>query len=125
MKTQLSFVLAIICAMLITACGGGGTSQPVPADLAGYTVNDLQGTSAAVAQKFNENGGLIESGYIIGGNKTGQWSTYDDDGRISSVVNYIDELIKTEDLCRRFLIRMVNIMVLPKSTSTMEKSNKK
>ncbi|MFT6338385.1 MAG: antitoxin component YwqK of YwqJK toxin-antitoxin module [Saprospiraceae bacterium] len=98
MKIQLSFFLAIISAMLITACGGGGASQPIPADLAGYIVNDLKGTNAAVAQKFNPTGLLIENGYLIGGNKSGQWSTYDTDGRISSVVNYIEGKKNGEEL---------------------------
>lgn len=98
MKTQLTFSLAIICAMLITACGGGGTSQSIPADLAGYTVNDLEGTSAAVAQKFNTAGLVIENGYLIGGNKSGQWSTYDNDGKITSVGNYIDGMKNGEEL---------------------------
>ena len=98
MKIQLSFALAIICAMLITACGGGGTSQPIPVDLVGYTVNDLEGTNAAVAQKFNPAGLVIESGYLIGGNKSGQWSTYDNDGRISSVSNFIEGKMNGEEL---------------------------
>lgn len=98
MKTQLIFALAIICTMLIIACGGGGTSQPIPADLAGYTVNDLEGTNAAVAQKFNQSGLVIENGYIIGGNKSGQWSTYDNDGRISSVSNFIEGKMTGEEL---------------------------
>ena len=99
MKIQLSFALAIICAMFITACGGGGgSSQSVSADLAGYTVSDLKGTSASVAQKFNSAGKVIENGYVVDGNKSGQWSTYDNEGRISSVVNYIEGMKSGEEL---------------------------
>ncbi len=98
MKIQLSFALAIICAMFITACGGGGSSQPISADMTGYTVSDLEGTNASGAQKFNAAGVVIENGYIIAGNKSGQWSTYGDDGRISSVANYIDGMKNGEEL---------------------------
>ena len=90
MKTQLTFMLAIISAMIITACGGGGgTTQSVPADLSGYTVNDLSGTNAAVAQKLGADGKATEQGYLIGGQKSGQWTTFDADGRISTLTNYI------------------------------------
>jgi len=98
MKIQLSFVLALFCALVITACGGGGSSQPVPADLNGYSVNDLPGTNASIAQKMGAEGKLAESGYIIGGNKSGQWTTYDKDGKIKSIVNYIDGKKNGEEL---------------------------
>jgi len=90
MKNQMILFFALICFSVMTSCGGGGTSQPISADLAGYTLNDLKGTNAATAQKFNPAGGLIENGYIVGGSKQGQWTTYDSEGNITTVVNYIN-----------------------------------
>jgi len=89
MKNQISLFLALLCFVMLTSCGGGGTSQPVSADLSGYTIVDLDGTNAATAQKNNPNGGLLENGYVMGGSKHGQWTTYDGDGNISTVANYI------------------------------------
>jgi len=92
MKIQKSLCLAFVITLMLSACGGGGSAVPVSANLEGYTVSPLKGTNASIAEKFDPNGNKVESGYVINGNKSGQWTRYDADGKIRFVVNYIDGL---------------------------------
>jgi len=98
MKIQKSFYLAFVVAIVLTACGGEEMVVPVSADLEGYSVTALKGTNAAVAEKYDANGKKIESGYVINGNKNGQWTQYDADGKIRFIVNYIDGLKNGDEL---------------------------
>ncbi len=98
MKFQKNLYLSFVVAILLSACGGGGSAIPVAANLDGYTVNPLNGTNASVAEKFDTNGNKVESGYVINGNKSGQWTRYDADGKIRFVVNYIDGLKNGDEL---------------------------
>lgn len=99
MKIQKSFYLALFVGLILSSCGnGGGNTAPVSANLDGYTVSALQGTSASVAEKFDANGKKVENGYVINGNKSGQWTQYDKDGKIKSIVNYIDGKKNGEEL---------------------------
>ncbi len=98
MKIQKSLCLAIVITVMLSACGSGGTAVPVAANLDGYTVSPLKGTNASVAEKFDANGNKVESGYVINGNKSGQWTRYDADGKIRFVVNYIDGLKNGDEL---------------------------
>lgn len=98
MKIQKSIFLAFLMALMLSACGGGGSAVPVSANLEGYTVTQLKGTNASVAEKYDANGKKVESGYVINGNKSGQWTRYDADGKIRFVVNYIDGLKNGDEL---------------------------
>jgi len=98
MKYQKSLFFAFVVAMTLSACGGGGSAVPVSANLEGYTVSPLKGTNASVAEKFDANGNKVESGYVINGNKSGQWTRYDADSKIRFVVNYIDGLKNGDEL---------------------------
>lgn len=99
MKIRNSFYLALFVAIVLSACGGGGgNAVPVSADLNGYTVTPLKGTNASIAEKFDANGKKIESGYVINGNKSGQWTQYEADGKIKFIVNYIDGLKNGDEL---------------------------
>lgn len=98
MKIQMSFVLALVCALIISACGGSGSSKPIPADLTGFTMSDIAGTNTSIAQKVNASGLVIESGYVVNGNRNGQWATYDEEGKILTLCNYVDGKKSGEDL---------------------------
>ena len=98
MKFQKGLYLALAVSIVLSACGGGESAVPVAANLQGYIVSPLKGTNASVAEKFDANGNKIESGYVINGNKSGQWTQYDADGKIRFVVNYIDGLKNGDEL---------------------------
>ena len=98
MKIQKSIILAFVVAIALSACGDGGSTVPASANLDGYTVSKLKGTNASIAEKFDVNGNKTESGYVINGNKSGQWTRYDADGKIRFVSNYIDGFKNGDEL---------------------------
>ncbi|MEM9547127.1 MAG: toxin-antitoxin system YwqK family antitoxin [Bacteroidota bacterium] len=94
-----SFLIATVAALILSACGGGGSSAtPVAANLVGYAVIPLAGTSASIAEKYDADGNKVESGFVVNGMKNGQWTQYDADGKIRFVVNYIDGLKNGDEL---------------------------
>jgi len=99
MSFQKSLYLAFVVAIFLSACGnGGGSAGPIAVDLSEYTISPLGGTDASIAEKYDANGNVLESGFVINGKKGGQWTTYDVDGKIRSIVNYIDGLKNGDEL---------------------------
>jgi len=88
--------LFIIPLLFLFACGGDSGSAPataVPADFTGYSVVDVPGSTSQKATKVNENGEIVEEGYILNGKKSGTWYTFHgktEAERIKTISNYVN-----------------------------------
>ena len=87
-------IISFSLSLLLYGCGGsGGSSTPVPADLAGFTMSDFSGTSVSRATRVDGGGKVVEEGDVINGTKSGTWvSYYPEDGRVKSVTTYVNGL---------------------------------
>ena len=61
------------------ACNNAAPTGPVM-DLTGYETQSVPGQNLQFVVKKDENGNLLESGYLENGVKTGAWTTYTDAG---------------------------------------------
>jgi len=82
--------------LFIMSCAGKeeSTTTSAPAttpDLAGFTLQDISGTSFQKATKLDASNVLIEEGQLHNGKRTGAWiSFYPKDGRVKSIVQYLN-----------------------------------
>ena len=92
MKTTL-FICALFC---LVGCGGSSSSGGGPqANLDGFTKVDA-GNGVTQVSKKNDSGELMESGFVIGGSKSGNWITYHkgkDAGRIKTTASYTNGIL--------------------------------
>lgn len=80
--------LSVIAFIACNSSGGGGGAA---FDLDGYEVADLKGSAVKHVMKKNEQGKIIEEGFLKNGKKEGQWITYDQTkGAISKIESYVD-----------------------------------
>jgi antitoxin component YwqK of YwqJK toxin-antitoxin module len=98
MKNLLFILLAFIT---FSACKNKAPQQtissesvPGTGDLSKYVLTDIPGSTTKKALMKDQNGRLIEEGYVINGKKTGAWFTFYQDGRIMAVRNYVDDKVE-------------------------------
>lgn len=90
------FYILLFIPFLFLACGGGESSAPatvVPADFTGYTAKAVPGSSAQKMTRVNENGEVVEEGFVVNGKRDGVWYTFHgktETERLKSLVTYVD-----------------------------------
>jgi len=89
MKTAYNLFFALVVGIVLSSCGGNQSTDVKSASLTGYSLTDL-GNGASKAVKKDGNGLVVEEGYVINGVKNGQWTSYDEGGKIYAVTNYIN-----------------------------------
>lgn len=82
---HLSFVFALI---LFASCQQ--SAPPVPADLEGFTSEQVAGSDAVRVTKKDGGDFLTEQGFLVNGAKDGTWTTYHPENKIKIITNYID-----------------------------------
>ena len=90
-KYYIPFIL-LFASLLFTSCGEKSHSNEA---LSGEEWSDFEfvivsGTDFQRAGKKNEFGQATEEGFVLNGNKTGIWLTFHPEGRIKTIVNYIE-----------------------------------
>jgi len=66
------------------------SNTPVPSNLAGYDSITIPGSESVKVVKQGDDGKVVETGYILNGNKHGIWTTYSPENKIKTIANYID-----------------------------------
>lgn len=85
---QIILFLALIG---LIACNDQSSTDTGGFDLTGYETSKVPGTSTTHVLKKDDNGKVIEEGFIKNGQKNGQWVTYDQTkGAVKTIESYID-----------------------------------
>jgi antitoxin component YwqK of YwqJK toxin-antitoxin module len=92
-----SLLLLSVLAILLSSCGGSGTSSSgASIDLSGYETEKLSGSDVIKAFKKDGTGDIIEEGYVVNGKKNGVWMTFWQNemaGRIKTLASYSDGML--------------------------------
>lgn len=76
---------------LLSACNNGNVASGALTNLEGFQITDL-GSGGQKADKKDGAGVYIENGYLLNGVKNGIWRTYNDDGKVKTITNYLNGL---------------------------------
>ncbi len=85
-----NLILLSFCIILF-GCGNSGGGPAAPANLTGFEMGNIPGSSIQKAVKKNGNGQLVEEGYVLDGKKSGTWTSYhlgEEIIRVKSISNY-------------------------------------
>ena len=75
--------------IFVMACNGTQDGGAATFTTDGYEVEDIPGTNLQKLTKYDENGNLIEQGYLANGVKNGPWTTYHTDNNLpKTIMNY-------------------------------------
>lgn len=88
-------ILALIILFLFACNSQNTTPAPVAgtADFAGFEMTTIAGSTMQKADKKNPDGKIIEEGFVENGQKTGQWTTYNEDNNLPKfIANYSNGL---------------------------------
>lgn len=88
-------LLILLIGISLSACNHNSSSSAntatSKADMAGYTLESLQGSDIQQATKKDENGLLTEVGFFKNGKKTGTWTAYHKDKMTpKTITSYIN-----------------------------------
>lgn len=72
------------------ATAPAGEKSALPADLAGFTIEDIPGADMKYARKINGAGILEIEGFLLNNKKTGQWIQYGPEGDIGLINHYVE-----------------------------------
>lgn len=70
-------LFASVGILLFTACQPGSQGTEIPTDLSEYELTDVPGEGLQRVEKKYEDGALLEEGYLLNGQRTGTWFTYE------------------------------------------------
>ena len=91
---KIAFLFGALLAMY--ACGNSGSTSPIavpPLDLSAFQVRDIPGSSLQKAERFNENGRVMEEGILHNGKRNGAWIVYNETKDIpAKVFSFVDDV---------------------------------
>lgn len=73
----------------LAGCGEKATTSAPGPQVSGYDTEAIEGSSIVRASKSSGDI-VVEEGYLLDGTKTGLWVTYDADGKVTSMKNYVN-----------------------------------
>lgn len=87
-------ILATLVLCVSTSCDNN-SSVAVAGDLnlQGFTYVDIPGSDVQLVTKKNQEGKMLEQGFIQNGQKNGAWTLFHDNESIKSITNYINGVL--------------------------------
>jgi antitoxin component YwqK of YwqJK toxin-antitoxin module len=89
-------ILLVSVTLFLFACNSQNTapaSVAGTADFAGFEMTPIAGSNMQKAVKKNPDGKILEEGFVENGQKTGQWTVYNDDNNLpKSIATYSNGL---------------------------------
>ncbi len=85
------YLLAIGIGLFGASCSGndGATTQGI-GDLDGFEITRISNSKYQKARLEKNGDGFAEEGYVLDGKRAGLWMTFQQDGRVKTIENYIE-----------------------------------
>ncbi len=91
---KIVFLFSAILAMY--ACGNNGPAPEnavPPVDLSSFQVREIPGSGLQKAERFDENGRVMEEGILRNGKRNGTWITYNETKEVpAKIVSFVDDV---------------------------------